>query len=187
MLKILAAFIPTAVVGFVIYKLFKTYLASNSMLVVAMLFFGGIFLIWFELYYKEEKLAEHSFELDKLSYGQAALLGLAQALAIIPGVSRSAATIVGGMFMGLSRKAIVEFSFMLAIPTMLAASAYDLYKNAATFQSDQYGYLIVGFAVSFAVALWTVKFLLRYIQKNDFTAFGYYRIFIAIIAYLVLF
>ena len=186
MLKVAAAFVPTAVVGFAIYKLFKTYLAGNLMITVAALFFGGVFLIWFERYYREHNKVENAFGLEKLNYGQAMLIGLAQALAIIPGVSRSAASIIGGMALGLSREAVVEFSFLLAIPTMLAATAYDLYRSAGTFQADQFGYLIVGFAVSFAVALWSVKFLLRYIQKNDFSAFGYYRIIIAILAYFIL-
>jgi len=186
LLKVLAAFVPTAIVGFTIYKLFKTYLAGNLMITVLALFFGGVFLIWFERYYFKQEKEPTAFSLDKLNYGQAMLIGLAQTLAVIPGVSRSAATIVSGMAIGLSREAVVEFSFLLAIPTMLAATVYDLYKNVDTFQASQFGYLIVGFAVSFAVALWAVKFLLRYIQKNDFTAFGYYRIIIAILAYLVL-
>jgi undecaprenyl-diphosphatase len=184
--KVTAAFIPTAIVGFVIYKLFKTYLAGNLMVTIAALLVGGIFLIWFERYYRDNDREEAAFGLEKLNYGQAMLIGLAQALAIIPGVSRSAATIIGGMALGLSRQAVVEFSFLLAIPTMLAATAYDLYKNAGTFAPDQFGYLAVGFAISFAVALWSVKFLIRYIQKNDFTAFGYYRIIVAILAYLIL-
>jgi undecaprenyl-diphosphatase len=121
-----------------------------------------------------------------ISYGQAALIGVFQAIAVIPGVSRSAATIFGGLLLGLKRSTIVEFSFLLAVPTMLAASGLDLVKNYSSFSSDQFGALVVGFVTSFIVALISIKFLLSYIKRNNFIPFGIYRIFIAIIfaAYL---
>jgi undecaprenyl-diphosphatase len=98
---------------------------------------------------------------------------------MIPGVSRAGATIVGGLILGLSRSTIVEFSFLLAVPTMLAATLYDLYKNAATFAPQEFGMLAAGFISSFAVALIAIKFLLAYVRTNTFIPFGVYRILVA--------
>lgn len=108
-------------------------------------------------------------------------LGLFQAIAIIPGVSRSAATIVGGLSLGIPRQTIVEFSFLLAVPTMLAATGLDLLKNAGAFNLDQLQFLIVGFIVSFIMAIISIRWLLSYIKKHNFTAFGIYRIALVIL------
>ena len=114
-------------------------------------------------------------------------MGLCQSVAIIPGVSRSAATIIGGLLVGLKRATIVEFSFLLAVPTMLAASGLDLVKNYDSFSVDQFGILAVGFVVSFVTAIVSIKFLLNFVKKHNFVPFGVYRIFAAIIFWLVVF
>jgi undecaprenyl-diphosphatase len=111
-------------------------------------------------------------------------VGTAQALAVVPGVSRSAAVIIAGRSLGLPRATIVEFSFLLAIPTMLAASAYDLYKSGLAFSGADWKMLAVGFVFSFAVALASVGWLLRYIKKHSFSAFGWYRIALGVIVLL---
>ena len=120
-------------------------------------------------------------ELASVSYKHAFLIGIFQSIAIIPGVSRSAATIIGGLILGLKRKTIVEFSFLLAVPTMLAATVLDLFKSARAFTVDQFAFLTVGFLVSFIVAVLNIKFLLMFIKRHNFVSFGIYRILIAIL------
>ncbi len=115
------------------------------------------------------------------------LIGLAQSVAIIPGVSRAAATIIGGLILKLKRTAIVEFSFLLAIPTMAAATGLDLIKTGTQFSGDEWGWLAVGFIVSFLSALLAVRWLIGYISRNNFTAFGWYRIILAIVLAVILF
>lgn len=183
--KIIAAFIPTAIIGLVLYKLIKHYLLGNALVVVASLLIGGICIILFEKFYKAKE--DHITEITKISYSQAMLIGLFQALAVIPGVSRSAATILGGLILGVSRKTIVEFSFLLAVPTMLAATVLDLMKSDASLVSAEWGILAVGFLVALIVAWLSVKFFLKYIQRHNFTAFGVYRIIAAIAFYFLLF
>ena len=133
----------------------------------------------FERWHEEKETAQE--DLSKMTYGQAMLIGLFQSIAIVPGVSRAAATIIGGLFLGFKRKTIVEFSFLLAVPTMLAATALDLIKHRALFSSSQTGFLLTGFATAFVVALFSVKFLLYYIKNHSFIIFGVYRILAAFI------
>jgi len=180
--RIIAAFLPTAIFGFLFYKFFKEFLMENTSLIVWTLFLGGVFLIVFEFWYKE-KLGTVE-DVAKISYRQSLLIGVFQSAAMIPGVSRAAATILGGLFLGLKRKTIVEFSFLLAVPTILAATGYDLLKTGSDFSLDQLGILVVGFLVSFLVAILAIKFLLHFIQKNNFNWFGIYRIFIGFILIL---
>jgi len=183
--KVVVAFVPTMIIGFGLYKIFKSFLAGNTAVTIGALFLGGVFLIGFEYWYQKRGVAEVAT--SDISYRQAVILGLCQSLAIVPGVSRSAATIIGGLGMKIKRETIVEFSFLLAIPTMAAATAYDLYKTAPSFSDNQFDLLSVGFLVSFLVALVAVKFLIQYVQKNNFTAFGWYRIILAILAYFIFF
>lgn len=175
--KILTAFLPTAVIGVLLYKVIKTFFLSSSSVVLWSLFLGGVALILFEIFHGERQGS--SEELASITYPQALIIGFFQSIAIIPGVSRAAATIVGGLALGLKRKTIVEFSFLLAIPTMCAATALDLAKSAKSFRTDQFLVLGVGFIVSFLVALLAIKFLLVFIKKHTFIPFGIYRIFIA--------
>ncbi|MFH0855852.1 MAG: undecaprenyl-diphosphatase UppP [Candidatus Omnitrophota bacterium] len=175
--KILAAFLPTAAVGVLLYKVIKTFLLANTSVVLWSLFLGGIALILFEIFHGEKQGSAD--ELTSISYAQAVIIGFFQSIAVIPGVSRAAATIVGGLAVGLKRKTIVEFSFLLAVPTMCAATALDLARSAQAFKADQFLVLGVGFLVSFLVALLAIKFLLVFIKKHTFIPFGIYRILIA--------
>jgi undecaprenyl-diphosphatase len=179
--KTIMAFVPTGILGLIFYKLIKHYLLGNQKVVISTLFIGGLFLILFELWNK--KRPEGSTD---ISYRQAFLIGLCQAVSMVPGVSRSAATIIGGMLLGIERKSIVEFSFLLAIPTMGAATGLDILKSAHMFTMDQVEILAAGFIVSFIVAMLSIKFFLRYIQHHTFIAFGIYRIVLAV-AFLILF
>lgn len=182
--KLVVAFIPTGVIGLALYQVIKTYLIGNEYVVLAALLLGGILLIVFELFHKEPVSGTRSP--SSLSYKQAFLMGLAQAVAIIPGTSRSAATILGGLMMGLPRSLVVEFSFLLAVPTMLAATGLDLVKNASSFSMNDFGILAVGFVTSFIVALFSIKWLLSYVRKHNFIPFGIYRIIVAILFFLVI-
>lgn len=177
--RLIVAFIPTALVGLVLYKFIKSILLNNTTVVLWSLFLGGIFLIIFELWYKEK--SQTVTEISAMSYKQSFIIGLFQSLAIIPGVSRAAATIIGGLGLGLKRKTIVEFSFLLAVPTILAAVTWDLIKNVGGFTSDQFTWLIFGFIIAFITAIISVKWLLNFIQKNTFISFGIYRIIVAIL------
>ena len=176
--RVIVAFIPTGIIGFALYHVVKTYLFGSDTIVLWALGLGGVALIVFELLHRERDDAVA--DVDSISYPQAAAIGLFQSISIIPGVSRAGATIVGGLILGLSRSTIVEFSFLLAVPTMLAATFYDLYKNASSFAPDQFGVLAVGFVSSFLVALLSIKFLLAFVRTNTFIPFGIYRIVLAL-------
>ncbi|MBN2854187.1 undecaprenyl-diphosphate phosphatase [Patescibacteria group bacterium] len=202
-LKILAAFIPTSIIGLIFYQIVKNYLMESLWLIAITLFLGGLVLILFEKRYEKknkENNLEEKVELGKedslksktkefVSYKQAILIGVFQATAMVPGVSRSAATIIGGLWLGLKRKTIVEFSFLLAIPTMAAATFLDLIKSKEALMNLSSGDIsawIVGFVLSFITAIIGVKFLLRFIQKNNFIPFGYYRIVLGILIAVIL-
>lgn len=182
--KLFVAFVPTGLVGFLVYPYVKGFLLGNSMVVITSLFVGGIILILFELFHAER--TESLEGAKQITYGQALLVGLFQSIAIIPGVSRSAATIIGGRIVGMRRVAIVEFSFLLAVPTMAAATGYDLLKSADTFAFDQFGLLALGFITAFAVALLSMRFLLTIVRKHTFIPFGVYRILLAVLFFLII-
>jgi undecaprenyl-diphosphatase len=177
MKRVAVAFLPAAVIGLVLYKAVKALLGSETTVLWALLL-GGVFLIAFE-YWHTEKDDAHE-EIETLPYKTALLIGLFQSLAMVPGVSRSGATIVGGLLLGLKRTTIAEFSFLLAVPTMAAATGLDLIKNFESFSSDQFGVLAAGFVMAFVVALGAIKFLLRYVKTRTFAPFGVYRILLAL-------
>ena len=177
MLLVVAAFVPTAIIGFVLHGVVKRLLLGNTFVVLWSLFLGGIVLIVFE-YFRPTKSSAP--QIHQMSVTQAVIVGVCQSLAMIPGVSRSAATIVGGEMLGVSRRAIVEFSFLLAIPTMAAATGYDLLKSAGEFTSGDWSNLLVGFVLSFIVALFAVKWFIAYVKEHSFAAFGVYRICVAV-------
>lgn len=177
LLKIGAAFLPTALIGYFLYPWIKGYLLGSSAVVAWALLLGGIFLIAFERFHSSEKATR---ELEEITYSQAVLIGIAQSFAVVPGVSRAAATILGGLAIGIQRTAIVEFSFLLAIPTMFAATGLDLIQAAPAFTKEEGMVLAVGVGISFLSAWAAVRFLLNYIRRRDFTAFGIYRIVIAL-------
>jgi len=182
--KVVVAFIPTMALGFVFFKIIKYFFLGNGQLVLWSLFLGGVFLIIFELLYCEKQ--ETIEDLSVISYKKSFFIGVFQSLAMIPGVSRSAATIIGGLSLGMKRKTIVEFSFLLAVPTMIAATALDLFKSAGAFSLAQFHLLAVGFVTSFVVAMVGIKFLLNFIRHHTFVTFGIYRILVAIIFWLFL-
>ena len=132
--RIIVAFIPTGIIGFILFKLIKTYLLGNLYVTLISLFIGGVILIGLELIYKEKD--HHVEDIAKLSFPKAFVIGIVQSIAVIPGVSRSAATIIGAMYLGTKRKAAAEFSFLLAVPTMLAATSLDLVKTKFTYSSS---------------------------------------------------
>ncbi len=184
--KILTAFAPTAAAGLLLYNFVRAWLGNEAVILWA-LFGGGVFLILFEMTRGgDDANSGEGGELGLVSYSQAFWIGLIQAVSMIPGVSRAAATIVGGMLAGLSRKTAVEFSFLLAAPTMLAAAGFDLFKNFERFSFDQFGLLTVGFLASFLAALGTVKFLLGFIKNHNFTSFGVYRVAVAAMFWILL-
>jgi len=182
LIKLAVAFIPTGVIGLTVYKLVKGYLLGNLRVVLASLLIGGIALIVFERFNKNEMADEIDF--SEITYGRALLIGLFQTIAVIPGVSRSAATIVGGSLIGISKRTIVEFSFMLAVPTMLAASLLDLYKSHSAI-AENVPALGVGFVVSFITAIIAIKSFLNFLKKRDFTFFGWYRIALAVVYFFL--
>ena len=179
--KLVVAVIPTGVIGLTVYKAIKGYLLGNVNVVLAALLVGGIVLILFERWRLQDR---NDVDFSEITYRKAFLIGLFQAIAVIPGVSRSAATIVGGSLIGVSKRTIVEFSFMLAVPTMLAATGLELVKGRAALAGN-YGILAVGFVVSFLTAIVAIKSFLGYIKKRDFAAFGWYRIVLAVVYFLV--
>lgn len=177
--NVIVAFIPTALIGFALYRIVKDVLLENPLITVASLLIGGILLIFLEKIHHAKD--SHTSSINKLTIKQSFLIGLAQSVSIIPGVSRSAATILGGMFLGAKREVAVEFSFLLAVPTMLAATGYDLVKSDFSFSGSEWGLIAVGFIGSFITALLVIKWFLKFVQKNTFVAFGVYRIILALI------
>jgi len=177
--KVLVAFVPTGIIGFILYKIIKTFLLGNNWIVIGALFIVGLILIIVELYLRKKEFKIK--ELKDISYQQAFYIGLVQSLGMIPGVSRSGATIIGGLLMGIDRKTIVDFSFMLAIPTMLAATGYDLLKSYHSISSSDLGVLGIGFLVTFIVAIPAVIFLIRFVKKYNFIGFGIYRMVVALV------
>lgn len=187
--KIITAFIPTAILGFVFYKIVKNFLHENLEIISLALFLGGVAIIVLERKYKEKSKdqVKKINNIKDISYKQCFIIGLYQSIAIIPGISRSAATILGGLSLGISRFVIIEFSFLLAIPTMLAASSWDLLKSGFNFNNNEIIFLIIGFISSFLMAWVSIKFLLNFIKKNNFLLFGWYRVLLGVLIFLFLY
>lgn len=184
--KIMAAFIPTAIIGYLLFSVIKDFLFENLKTIALALIVGGIIIIIFEIFQKKKLEQETDQKLEDISYTKSFLVGLIQALAIIPGVSRSGATIIGGISLGISRKNIVEFSFLLAVPTIVAATGYDLLQSNLIFSSKDFLDLALGFIFSFVFAYISIKFFIRFIQTNSFIAFGIYRILAGVLIILFL-
>lgn len=180
--RILSAFLPTAILGLLLYGFIKEFLLGSGIITILALFAGGVLLIVLEKIYQKKK---PSFEkIEEISLKKAFLIGIFQSVSIIPGVSRSGATIIGGLFLGLKRETAAEFSFLLAVPTMLAATVFDLAKNSAAFTKDEYFLMVIGFAVAFITATFTIRYFLSYLRKHDFILFGVYRIVLAVLFWL---
>jgi undecaprenyl-diphosphatase len=182
--RVITAFIPTAILGFIFYKIIKRVLLGSNTIVLYSLLIGGIFLILFELWHREKEGA--SEEISDISYSKSFMIGLCQAVAMIPGVSRSAATIIGGLVLGIKRKTVVEFSFLLSVPTMAAATGLDLMKSGGHFSLQEFNLLLMGFISSFIVALLSIKWLIHFIKNHTFISFGIYRILIALLFWFVI-
>ncbi len=178
-INLFVAFLPAAVLGLLFIKQIKYYL-FNPMVVASALIIGGVLILWAE----RRKHVVRAESVDDMTWRDALKIGFAQALAMIPGTSRSGATIIGGLFFGLSRKTAAEFSFFLAIPTMFAATFYDVFKNRALFSTDDIGLFAVGSAASFISALLAVRGLIRFISRHDFTVFAWYRIVFGLLVLL---
>ncbi|WP_029552392.1 undecaprenyl-diphosphatase UppP [Thermocrinis jamiesonii] len=183
--RIILAFLPTGILGFILYRFIKGYLIGNDLVVVVSLLLGGVFLIFADRWC--ERFC-HIDQVQKLALSKAFVIGLFQSLAMVPGVSRSGATIIGGMLMGLNRKQAAEFSFLLAVPTMLSATGYDLYKSYSQFSFQEFHLLAIGFAVSFLTAILSVKLFLRFVSSYSFLPFGIYRMLVSLLySYFFLF
>lgn len=179
--KLFVAFIPTGILGFLFYKTIKSFF--NPYVVVFMLITGGVILIVIEYYHRNR---DYSIKhIDKLDYKRSFLIGIFQSLSMIPGTSRSGATIIGGLLLNLDRKTAAEFSFLLAVPTMFMATFYDIYKNHASFHLSDWNNLAIGFGAAFIFAIFSIKFLVKFVSTYNFIPFGLYRIVVGIIYFYV--
>lgn len=169
--NLMVGFLPAAVLGFLFYKEIKAYL-FNPIVVASALVIGGVLILWAE----RRRHTVTTETVDDLNWRRALIVGFAQALAMIPGTSRSGATIIGGLFLGMSRRAAAEFSFFLAIPTMFAATAYDFYKNWRLFDVQDVPLFVVGGGAAFVSALIAVRTLIKFVSRHDYTVFAWYRI-----------
>jgi undecaprenyl-diphosphatase len=173
--NLLIAFMPAAVLGFLFNKAIKAELFAPVPVATAFIV-GGLVILWVERRHTGGERKARIETVDEMGAGDALKVGIAQAFALIPGTSRSGATIIGGMLFGLSRKAATEFSFFLAIPTLLAATVYSLYKERALLSAADLPMFTVGTIAAFGSAFLCVRWLLRYISTHDFTLFAWYRI-----------
>lgn len=181
--KLMVAFIPTGIIGLALYPFVSGLALENISLVLTALALGGAFLVVFEHTHASKPLTSIS---EYISYRQAIGIGFAQSLAIIPGVSRAAATVIGGMAMGISRKAMVEFSFVLAVPTMFAATGLDLLKHYSLFTHNEFATLAIGFITAFLTSLIAITWLLNFVRTHSFASFGWYRIGLVVIVLVVM-
>ena len=172
--SILLAFLPAVIVGLVAHDFIKTVLFEGTMLIAVMLILGGIVLLVID------RIAPPPVHHDALAlpFRKALVIGLFQCLAMVPGVSRSGATIVGGLLLGVEKRAAAEFSFLLSLPTMGAAVAYDLFKNRDILDFGAVWDIAIGFAVAFLTALIVVRWVLNYIGRNGYALFGWWRIIV---------
>ncbi len=177
-LKVVVACIPSAILGLLFDDILEKYF-GNAVTIAAMLILYGIAFIIVES--RNKKRTSKIGELGDITYKTAFIIGLFQVLSMIPGTSRSGATIIGALLIGVSRTAAAEFTFFLAVPTMVGASALKLIKFGFNFTSAEIITLVIGMAVAFAVSIFCIKFLMSFIKKHDFKAFGWYRIVLGII------
>ncbi len=170
-LNLLVAFLPAAIVGLLFIKTIKLYL-FNPVTVAVMLVLGGFVILWAER--RSHRVRVH--DVDDMSLLDAFKVGCAQVVSMIPGTSRSGATIIGGLFIGLDRKVAAEFSFFLAVPTMFAATFYDLLKHRELLSADDLPMFVVGFVTAFVSALLAVRTLVRFVANHSYEVFAWYRI-----------
>ena len=202
MKKVLLAFLPTATIGFMLYKMIKEIFFENQMLMLGSFILVGIIFIVVEYFFVGDGLLAvpksrlggttdkpGGLSLRNITWYHALLIGLFQSFAVIPGVSRAGSVIVGMLLLGYSRSESAKFSFMLSIPTILAASAYDLYKmrEVAFANLNNINFLAVGFVVSFIFAIISVKWLIKFLQTHSLVPFGVYRLILALLILLLAF
>ncbi|HYN11658.1 MAG TPA: undecaprenyl-diphosphate phosphatase [Burkholderiales bacterium] len=175
-LNLAVAFLPAAVLGLLLGNLIKQYVFRPVPVALAFII-GGVIILWVD---RGARIARVE-STQEMTWLDALKVGFAQCFALIPGTSRSGATIIGGMLFGLSRKAATEFSFFLAVPTLIAAGAYDSWKNRRLFSADDAGMWAVGLVVSFISAFVVIRWLIRYVASHDFRWFAWYRIVFGVI------
>ena len=178
--NIIAGFFPAAVLGATLSSFVKSHF-FNVFTVALALVAGGLLILWIENRQARRNTPARIREVDDMRVSDAFAVGCMQCLALIPGTSRSGATIIGGLVLGLSRKAATEFSFFLAIPTIFGATVWDLWQSRETLSVESLPAIAVGFVVSFVSAIVVVRWLLRYVSSNDFRVFGWYRIVFGIV------
>ena len=179
--KLLVAVLPALALGFVFSKKIDALLESPTTVAITMLV-GGIILLFIDNIFNQHNIDKE----EEISYGRAFIIGVWQCLAMIPGVSRSAASIIGGMQQKLTRKLAAEFSFYLAVPTMIAATGYKLMKEYNSIQKEEIKLLVIGNAVAFIVAVIAIKFFIGFLQKHGFKIFGIYRIIAGIVLLILI-
>jgi len=180
--KIIAAFFPLAIIGFILKDWVKEIF--NVQTVAYMFIIGGIIFLIVEYFHKDEESTAK--DIEDITWKQAMNIGFAQVLSLVPGTSRAGSTIIGGMLSGVSRKASTEFSFLLAIPVMMAVSGYDLLKHYKEFLHADITAFAIGFVVAFVVAYITIKMFIIFLQRFTFVAFGIYRIIFGIILLMII-
>ncbi len=182
--NLLLAFLPAAIIGLLLINFISSLLDGKFMVYAFTLVIGGLIMLWVERRpdmakhgaMNETELEHKTVRLEDITWKQALIVGFAQCLAMIPGTSRSGATIIAGMFAGLHRKTATEFSFFLAMPTMIAATALSLYKYGGQLSEDNISAVVIGFIVAFISALFLVRALLRFISQYSYRPFAWYRI-----------
>jgi len=173
--NLIVAFIPAAALGLLFAKAIKRYLFAPLPVALAFIV-GALVILWVERRMRVAPSTVRIDDVDDMRWTDALKIGCAQAFALIPGTSRSGATIIGGMLFGLSRPAATRFSFFLAIPTLLAACAYDFIRNRALFSTQDLQGFVIGFVAAFVAAFLCVRWLIRYVSRHDFVPFAWYRI-----------
>lgn len=178
--KLFIAFLPAAFLG-LLFSDFIDSMLENVVIVAIMLIVGGVVLVFVDSWFKDNEKRN-----QQVTYKKSFIIGLFQVMAMVPGVSRSAATIIGGMTQNLSKKSAAEFSFFLAVPTMFAAAGYKLVQNYQVVTTDNIGILVFGNVIAFIVALLAIKTFITFITQNGFKIFGYYRIIVGAIILILL-
>jgi undecaprenyl-diphosphatase len=181
--QILIAFLPSAVIGFILYKFIKGVLIGNSLVTVIALFLGGLAFIAIEYWHRNKK--QNDRKIEDITYKNAFTIGLFQSISVIPGVSRAGASILGALMLGINRKTAAEFSFILAVPTIFGATVLDIFETKLSFSTNELMLLGIGFVATFIFAFISVKWLIKYLENHSFIAFGIYRIALAIIFYIL--
>lgn len=183
--KLIASFLPTAVVGFLFYKIIKSVFFESINLIIFSLFFIGLIFLLIEFLIKQKKIKLEK-KLLSLTYSEAVLIGLAQSLAIVPGVSRAGIVMIAMLIMGFKREESAIYSFLLALPTIIAASLLDLYKERALLAQANLVYLSIGFFVAFLTAIIAVRWFVNFLKNHTLAVFGWYRIILAIFLLITL-